>query len=161
MRLIFQYSWALIVLVVLANAAFWRIEARHRINSDPSLRRPLNRLYGGFAFWLSLPFLVMGVGIVFGETGSAFAYLRLDFTNLFVAAFHIVVVTEYGLFAYWVFFAGGADQLALHTELLHARPKFRLGARVLAGVLPLQYVGTMLYTTFSPHFGQLAGAIGV
>lgn len=161
MQFVFQYSWVFIVLVVFANAVFWRFDARKRIKADSSLRRPLNRLYGGFAFWLSLPFLVMGAGITLGQSGHVFEFLRFDYTNPFVAGFHMLVIAEYGLFAYWVFFAGGADHLALHTEIVNARPKFRLAARVLGVLLPLQYGGIVLYATFSPHFGQLAGAFGV
>jgi hypothetical protein len=120
------------------------MEARDRIKVDPSLRRPLNRLYGGFVFWLSLPFLMMGMGIATGNVDNIFQYLRLDSGNPYIIGFQALTFAEDALFIYWVFFRRGDHLLALHTEIAHARPKFRVAVRILALALPLLHVATLL-----------------
>lgn len=156
--ILYQYFWIAIILVLVANAALWRYEAIGRINVDPSLRRPLNRLYAGFAFWTSLPFIVMGGGIASGFVDGMFDYLIIDTQNPFVVAFHALLFAEDALFIYWVFFRRGDHLLALHTELASARPKFRVAVRLLAIALPILHCSVLFYTTVSPHFGQLLGA---
>lgn len=156
--ILYQYFWVAVIFVLVANAAFWRYEAIGRIKDDPSLRRPLNRLYAGFAFWTSLPFIVMGGGIASGFVDSIFDYLIIDTQNPFVVAFLALLFAEDALFIYWVFFRRGDHLLALHTELTSARPKFRVAVRVLAGALPLLHCSVLYYTTVSPHFGQFLGA---
>jgi hypothetical protein len=157
-QIFFQYAWLLFLLMVLAMAAFWRLQARPRIAADPSLRQPLNRLYGGFAFWLSLPFLLMGAGILTGAVGHTLHYLRFDPQNPFIVAFWLLAVVEDALFFWWVFFRGGDRLLALHTELVNDRQKFRIAMRALAVVLPPLHIATFTYATVSPHFGQALGA---
>ena len=156
--IVYQYSWIVFILVVVANAVFWRMEARDRIKVDPSLRRPLNRLYGGFVFWLSLPFLMMGAGIVTGNVDNIFQFLKLDSGNPFIIATQALLFAEDALFIYWVFFRRGDHLLALHTEIAHARPKLRVGARILAIALPFLHGAALYQATFSPHFGQFFGA---
>ena len=153
-----QYFWLLMLLFVLGLAAFWRLAAQPRIAADPALRQPLNRLYGGFAFWLSLPFLLMGAGILAGAVDHVLQYLRFDAGNAFVVAFQIFGIALDALFLYWVFLRGGDCLLALHTELVNDRPKFRIAMRALAVVLPPLHIATIAYATVSPHFGQALGA---
>src|SRR3546814_2497243 len=88
-HVVLQYGWLSVLLMVLAIAAFCRLAARPRIAADPALRQPLNRLYGGFAFWLSLPILLVGAGILAGAVDNVLQYLRFDGVNPFVVAFQI------------------------------------------------------------------------
>lgn len=159
-QILYQHFWFVIILGMVGNAVTFRVAARHRIKTDPSLRHPLNRLYGGLAFWLSLPFLLMGGGIVTGNVGGVFQYLMVDTGNLFITAFHGLLFAEDALFIYWVFCRRGDHLLALHTEIASARPKFRVAMRMLAIALPLLQGATLYYATSLPHFGQFFGANG-
>ena len=158
--ILFQYFWIFIVFVIAANGVVWRIAARDRINADPLLRKPLNRLYGGFVFWLSLPFLMMGLSIISGGVDNVLDYLTADIGNPHILGLYALIFAEDALFIYWVFFRRGDHFLALHTELPLARPKFRFAARMLAVALPLMHGMVLYYVTFSPHFGQFFGAHG-
>lgn len=151
-----RYSWVFFIFVVIANAVHWRLEARARIRADPSLRAPLNRLYAGFAFWVSLPFVLMGVGIVTGSVETIFDYLRIDFDNPYILGFQVLLFALDALLIYWIFVRGGDDLLALHTELEDARPKLRVAARIGAICLPVLHVVSLYnyQVTFAPHFGQ-------
>ena len=155
-----HYFWIFFFLAMIASAAICRIQAQQRINVDPSLRAPLNRLYGGFAFWLGLPFLLMGAGIVTGLVDGVPSYLMFDGNNSYVIAWHALIFAEDALFIFWVFFRRGDEKLSLHTEITQARPKFRIAARILAIALPLHHAATVYYVTSLPHFGQLPGANG-
>lgn len=157
--ILFRYFWIFIVLSIFASAVVWRMEARDRIKADPTLSEPLNRLYGGFAFWLSLPFLVMGGGIVFGYVDTVFGYFRFDAGNPFILSFHALIFAEDALFLIWVFFRDGDEFVALHTEIVNARPKFRTAVKIAAVALPILYAFSVYQITTSPHFGQFFGAI--
>lgn len=160
-QLVIQHFWLISIFIVVGNAVAWRVGATGRIKADPSLRKPLDRLYGGFAFWTSLPFLVMGAGIVTGYVSGVFPYLVIDFRNPFITAFHAVLFVEDALFVFWVFYWRGDHLLALHTEIVSARPKFRIAVRIVAIALPLVHAFTLYQTTSSPHFGQFFGANGI
>ena len=155
---VLQYFWLAMLVFVVGLAAVWRFRARRRIAADPSLRQPLNRLYGGFAFWLALPCLVMGAGILSGAVGHTLAYLRFDAGNPFIVGFWLLAAAEDALFIWWVFFRGGADRIALHAELPQHRPQARLIARGLAVAVPLSHATALYQATFSPQLGQLFGA---
>ena len=158
--MIYEYIWVFFIFVVVANAVFFRIDAQQRIIVDPSLRAPLNRLYGGFAFWLGLPFLLMGAGIASGMVDGVVSYLRFDGNNQLIVAWWALIFAEDALFIFWVFFRRGDEKLSLHTEITQARPKFRIGVRILALALPILHGATLFYSTSSPHFGQWPGANG-
>jgi hypothetical protein len=153
-----QFFWLPVLLLVLGLAAFWRLQARPRIAADPSLRLPLNRLYGGFAFWLALPVAFMGAGILAGAVPHVLHFLRFDPGSPFVVAFWLLVVVEDALLLWWVFRRGGDERIALHAELPQHRPQVRLGARVLAVAAPLSQAFALAYATFSPQLGQFLGA---
>jgi len=140
-----------------ANAAFWRMEAQGRIGTDPRLARPLNRLYGGFAFWLSLPFLLVGTAVLTGNATSSFDFVTFDAENPYNVGWWALIFGEDALFIYWVFWRAGDEKLSLHTELLDARPKFQVAVKIVAVALPVIH---FLHATFSPHFGQFSGANG-
>lgn len=158
--ILLRHFWMFAILSLVASAAFWRIEARGRIKADPTLREPLNRLYGGFVFWLSLPFLVMGAGIVTGHADNVFEYLRFDAANPFILSFHAVVFAEDALFLVWVFFRNGDELMVLHTEIVDAKAKLRIALRIAAIALPVLHGITFHQATGSSQFGQFLGAIG-
>ena len=155
---VLQYFWLALLAFVLGLAAFWRFQARPRIAADPALRQPLNRLYGGFAFWLSLPLLLMGAGILAGAAPHFLAYLRFDAGQPFIVAFWLLVVAEDALFLWWVFLRGGDERIALHAELPNRMPQARLAVRALAVAVPLSHSAALAYATFSPQLGQRLGA---
>lgn len=149
------------LLFILGLAASWRFAAGHRIAADPALRRPPNRLYSGFAFWLSLPFLVMGAGVLSGSVETTLHFLRFDLSNPFIVAFYLLAVVEDALFIWWIFFRDGDRLLALHTELPVNGPRFRLAVRGFAILMLLSQAGSVYYATSSPHLEQFLGALGV
>ncbi len=157
---LFRDFWIIIIIALVATAVFWRLEARDRIRIDPSLKKPLNRLYTGFVFWTSLPFLVMGGGILSGHVDNILFYLRFDDDNIFILSFYILIFSEDALFIYWIFLRRGDNLLVLHTEISRDRPKLRIAVQILAVALPFLHGFTLYQATFSPHFGQFFDAIG-
>jgi len=155
-----RHFWLFTILLNVASAAFWRIKARGRIKADPTLREPLNRLYGGYVFWLSLPFLVMGAGIVTGHTHTFFEYLRFDAADPFILSFHALVIAEDALFLVWVFFRNGDETMALHKDTVDARSKFRITLRIVAIAAPVLHVFVVYRATSSSQFGQFLNIIG-
>lgn len=118
MPFLFKYFWALAVLVNIVNGAIWWYRGKSHRERDPSLVDGYRSLITGFVGWGSIPWFVMGAGMIFGGVRSPFAYLDVRSPNLFVRAFFLTVFVLWGLSIYWLFARGGAEKLVRHPGLL-------------------------------------------
>ena len=75
-------------------------------------------LIRGWLLYGNLPWVVMGVGIVYGDVPSDFHYFDPR-NGPFVVAWYVTVVVLWVLTAYWVFLRGGAEALIRHPGLLN------------------------------------------
>jgi hypothetical protein len=122
MPLIMQHAWLLLLGGVLINVPLlWR-RARPHIAAHPELEAGYRRLIRGSAFWMSLPWLVMGVGCVIGGVPSFLDYLFPLTGGPFVWAFWAVLYTEFLLLGYWAVWRGGAEALVRHPGFTNVRP---------------------------------------
>jgi hypothetical protein len=87
----------------------------------------------GYTLFYSLPWMVMGVGIVVGATHNTFDYLSPCTNNVYVWAFHLTVVLLIIGLASWGWFFGGAAYLIKYINVRSELTlKLRLGLSVLA-----------------------------
>lgn len=145
---IIDQGWLLGVLVAVANAIVMRWQARDIIAADPSLRQPLNRLYLGIAFWVSLPFLAMGIFVL---TGAATGHEMVDFLgagreNPAVLAIHGLLMAESLLFFLWVWFRGGAERLSLHPWGRGSPSDVKAVSRLAAAVLAVAHTALFVHS---------------
>ena len=111
MLLLFKHFWVVFILVTFLKAAiWWRLGGEHR-QRDPSLTEDYRALVRGFVTWGNVPWLIMGVGILFGGVPSMFHYFNPRYPNPFVAAFFGSIVLLWLACTYWLFARGGAEQL--------------------------------------------------
>ncbi len=71
----------------------------------------------GAAFWLNVPWFVMGIGSTIGGVPSIFHYFRPRDGNPFVLSWWGSVFTLWIISLYWIFIAGGAAKLAKYGVL--------------------------------------------
>lgn len=115
--LVFRHAWILFVLIECVNGAIWWRRAQPKINENPALEPGYRRLVRSWLIYGNFPWLVMGVGIVFGGVPSVFHYFNPR-NGPFVIAFWLTVVTLWIATFYWLFFRDGAEDLIAHPGLL-------------------------------------------
>jgi hypothetical protein len=114
-----KWFWAVFIVVTLANAGFFRLRARRHIQENPDLADGYAKIFRGFVIWGNIPWIVMGVGCLFGGVQSVFELFRPRDGNPFVLAFFASVFLLWALGTFWLFFRGGAEMLVKHPGLLN------------------------------------------
>lgn len=110
--LLLKHVWVLFILMTFVNAAiWWRRGTEHR-QRDPSVTEDYRSLIRGFVTWGNVPWLVMGVGILFGGVPSVFHYFNPRSPNPFIPAFFVSIVLVWIVGTYWLFVRRGAERLA-------------------------------------------------
>jgi hypothetical protein len=118
-----KWFWAICVVVTLMNVAVFRLRANREIKVHPELEEGYRTLLKGFAFWANVPWIVMGVGCVFGGVPSVYHFFRPFDGNPFVTAFFASVLFEWIIGTYWLVFRGGAQTIVNYPGLLNVNFK--------------------------------------
>lgn len=119
----FRHAWLIFIAVTVFNALILKFRCRAHIQQQPELAAGYQQFFNGVLLWGNLPWVVMGVGILFGGVHSVFSYLRPRDGNPFVLAWFGVVVALWLLGFYWLFARRGAEFLSEHPGLLRGNPK--------------------------------------
>jgi hypothetical protein len=118
-----KWFWVVCIIVTFLNAAAYRFRARRQIQANPELEGGYRTLIRGFVLWGILPWVIMGVGTVFGGVPSVLYFFRPRDGNPFVLAFFASVFLEWILVTYWLLYRGGAQMLVTHPGLLNVNLK--------------------------------------
>jgi len=118
-----KWFWAGSIVTVFFNAGFIQARARPHIIAHPELREGYRTITKGFVFWGSVPWVVMGVGCVFGKVPSVFNFFRPRDGNPFVLAFFASVFLVWALGTHWIVFRGGAETLVKYPGVLNMNLK--------------------------------------
>jgi hypothetical protein len=113
-----QYFWLLAIIVTCVNGAIWWRRAQPRIAERPELGAGYRRLISGWLISGSIPWVVMGIGIVFGGVDGVFGYFRPS-NSPYVIAWYLSIVIVWILTVAWLFFMRGAEQLVEHPGLFN------------------------------------------
>jgi hypothetical protein len=119
---IFKYFWVIALFFTLLNTIIFKFRSGKYIKEKPELKEGYDRLILGYGFWMSLPFLIMGFGIVSGNVSNVLAFFRPRDGNPYVLAFFGCIVSEWILTIYWVFFRNGAETLCQYPGFLRGMP---------------------------------------
>ncbi|HEY2545692.1 MAG TPA: hypothetical protein VGI46_06475 [Candidatus Acidoferrum sp.] len=111
--------WAVAILVTFLDAAIFCSKAQRHIEVHPELREGYRTLIKGFVTWTNLPWIVMGIGCVYGGVPSVYSFFRPRDGNPYVLAFFCSVFLLWFLGTYWLVFRGGAQKLIDHPGLLN------------------------------------------
>lgn len=114
MELVLRHFWIAFVVVTFVNGRTWRNRVQGLIQEQPALGRGYQRLYRGYVFWLNVPWIGMGAGVLSGQVTSIFDFLRPGDGNVFVLWWWGLNAVLLCLGTYWIFFRGGAQTLAQH-----------------------------------------------
>jgi hypothetical protein len=126
-----RHAWVVFIVVTVFNALAFKFRSQANIQRRPDLAVGYNQVFKGILLWGNLPWIVMGIGILFGGVQSIFSYFRPRDGNPFVLAWFGVVVGLWIVGFYWVFARRGAEFLIEHPGLLSNCPKSPAMVRLL------------------------------
>lgn len=138
-----RYFWIICLAMTFAN---YRI-TRNRIHAMTDLG-PLEKESGEacakwFAILSSIPWLVMGWGILYGDVPSTFSFLRPADGNPYVVLWVCTVLALSMVYAGWVWFADGARKVRL----------FQLQSRLArSGSGPMSERAIKIFAALGPFF---------
>jgi hypothetical protein len=112
-----RYFWLLALLAASFNAGLFGRTAKKFIKPDPSLAPGYVRLQRGYLFWLSLPWIIMGLGGTIGGIPSVWYYFRPCDGNPYVLAWFGAIIIEWIIGTAWLFFRKGAETLAKYPGI--------------------------------------------
>ncbi len=92
----------------------WHNQKKQVLSQRPELADSYDRVMWGYTIFHSLPWLMMGIGILSGSVASMFDFVRPRSGNLFVLAFFFVIVVSILALFVWVWAFGGAVYLSPH-----------------------------------------------
>jgi hypothetical protein len=110
-NLIFNNAWIFFIIAIVFDAFYLRARSKRFIEKQPELREGYDQLFKAYLLYLNIPWLVMGIGTVFGRVPSIFSFFRPRDGNLFVLAFHATIIVLWILGIRWIYIKGGAEFL--------------------------------------------------
>ncbi|MGF1460256.1 MAG: hypothetical protein ACFBSG_14680 [Leptolyngbyaceae cyanobacterium] len=121
-EIIFQYFWLLAIATGIFNTWVIRQRIQPSMQDNPALAPGYSKLLRGYGFMMIFPWIVMGIGIVFGGIPSMIYYLYPRIGNLNVWVWWGIYLLINGYISAWVLWQGGADMLITHPGFLKGNP---------------------------------------
>jgi hypothetical protein len=149
MKIIFTHFWLVAIAVNMLNICIYSSRLKKYINEDPSLADGYSRLLKGYALWSSLPWIVMGAGILTGNASSFFDYLRPREMNSFVLLFYCSILFIVLAGNVWIFLLGGAEFLGRHPGFVTIRAGFSHSNVTNPGIIKLLSLAMTVITLFA------------
>lgn len=137
MPIIEKTFWLIAIAITFANAYLLWSRSKVEVERHPELRAGYGRLLRGYLICLNLPWLVMGLGILVGGAETVFDYFDPRSGNLFVLAFHAIVLSLWILSIFWIYFSSGAEFLVKHPGVLNSDIRSPVLIKLLFGVMLL------------------------
>jgi hypothetical protein len=152
--LLFRHAWIMFVAVTVANALIGKFRSRRYVRERPELASGYEKLFRGTLIWENLPWVLMGFAVEFGGVHSMFSFFRPRDGNPFVSAWFSLVISEWILGFWWLFFRHGAEFLVAHPGYLRYEVKSPVTIKVFYCLMILGgIVGfTMMWTMNVPEF---------
>jgi len=117
---IFEYFWLVTMLTLFANAGIWLYLSRKERNADPVLDAGYKRLIRQFLFWGNLPLIFIGAAVVTGAVPSSMSFLAIRLDSPITVAWFGLVFALWILGSRWMYFRGGAEDLAAHPAMVRS-----------------------------------------
>jgi hypothetical protein len=114
-----KWFWAISILATFANVVGFRARVRPLLEANPELEEGFRSMMRAFLTWGNLPWVVMGIGCLWGGVPSVFHFFRPVDGNPYVLAFYASVVLVWVLGTNWLVFRGGAEIVVKYPGLFN------------------------------------------
>ena len=125
----FRHLWLVFLVFGVINLVILRRQFQRRSAERPDLAEGYRRYFLGWAVYLLVPCLVMGIGIEIGGVPDPVSFLRLGDRNPYITAFWVENTITLALACYWIFLRRGAEFLLEHQTKMMNLPKSPAGIR--------------------------------
>lgn len=116
----FDYFWILGMLAVVMGTIYLRNSWKKIVEVQPELRKGYDQLLLGYLVFFNIPWIVMGIGMIFGGIPSSLSFFKPRNGSIFILAFYISIVLLWILGAWWLYFKGGAEFLIEHPGSMNS-----------------------------------------
>ena len=142
---VFDYAWILFIVVTIINALFLKARSSKIVKDNPDLRDGYDQLFKGYLFYMNIPWMVMGIGMIVGGVPSTFSYFAPRHGNFFVIAFHVSILILWFLSIWWLYFKGGAEFLVKYKGVFNRDIQSPLLIKIFFGISMLGGVAGMIF----------------
>ena len=141
MESLFNYFWILAILTNLLNVVIVWKRVQTFIRQNSRLRPGYIKLLRGYFMGMSIPWLIMGLGLQSGRVSRLVDYFSLSDGKPAVWAWWLSIWSLMVFYSYWLFARNGAELLTQYPGLLRGQSrnptmiKVMWSVSVVAGVI--------------------------
>ncbi len=136
--LLFQHTWLLFIIVTCINAFSLKFQSKKYVEQNPSLEDDYEKIFRGYLFYLNIPWVIMGIGMIFGDFKSIFDFLfGIRSGNPFILLFFGSVIALWVIAVVWIYFQGGAEFLIEHPSILRTMTKSPIEIKIYVALMLL------------------------
>jgi len=128
--------WLIAIAITCANAYILYSRSKVEVARDSGLKEGYDKLLKGYLIFMNVPWVIMGIGIVVGGV-QILDYSNPEAGNPYVLAFHFNGLVLWALFAFWIYFRGGAEFLVKHPGWMNYNIKSPLALKSLFAIFLL------------------------
>lgn len=121
METLFNYFWLVAIFTNIINVIICWVRVQPEIQKDHSLQSGYIKLLRGYLIGMSIPWLVMGYGLLTQQALSLAEFMFPRFSNPSVLAWWISLWSIILWYTYWLFCQDGAEQLTKHPGFLRGQ----------------------------------------
>ena len=152
---LFKHAWLLFIIVTCINAYYLKFHSKKNIEQNPFLEDGYEKIFRGYLIYLNIPWVMMGIGMIFGDFRSVFDFLfGVRSGNPFILLFFGSVLALWILTVVWIYFQGGAEFLIQHPGAIRTMTKSPIEIKIYVALMLLGGVFALvgLWTTgeFAP-----------
>jgi len=114
-----SHFWAVAIVVSLLNGMIIYFRTKPSWKSNPELKEGYSKAVKHYVFWLTLPWIVMGICMELGNMDTIFEFFNPRGGNKYVLFWHYTVYGLWILHLCWLFMLGGVDFLHKHPGIFN------------------------------------------
>ncbi len=119
MEPIFKYAWIAFLIVPFINYFYFKDKFNDYIIEKPERERGYNLIRKSILIYGLIPWIIVAIGCLSGQTESVFDYFQPAKLNPFVLLFHFSVIIIWIMLIRFIFFKDGAQFLEDHPGIIH------------------------------------------
>ncbi|MBI5354725.1 MAG: hypothetical protein HZB50_18945 [Chloroflexi bacterium] len=150
--IIFKHGWVLFIGFTLINAFTLKFRSKKYIEQNPALEEGYEKLFRGYVIFMNLPWVVLGIGMIFGRFNSLFDVMfGFRSGNIFTLLFLGTVIALWILSVIWIYFLNGAEFLVEYPGVFNSNIKSPLMIKIwfalslMGGILGLIFMLNMAW----------------
>lgn len=122
MATLFNNFWLIALLTNVLNSIIFWFRAQPYIQQNPVLKPGYIRLIRGFLIGMSIPWVIMGIGLGTGQVATITDYFHPRSGNQAVIAWWVSIWALFLFYSHWIWCQQGAEKLVQHPGLARGSP---------------------------------------